>query len=51
MFNPFSRTRTPGFNVRPQDDVPRFRLDPEVLDLEAEVPGFNFRGRPDYFDR
>jgi len=51
MFDAFSRTRTPGFNVRPQDDVPRFRLDPEVLDLEAEVPGFNFRGRPDYFDR
>src|SRR6266851_3007518 len=41
MFNPFSRTRTPGFNVRPQDDVPGFRLDPEVLDPEAEVPGFN----------
>src|SRR5882757_1558630 len=36
MFNPFSRTRTPGFNVRPQDDLPGFRLDPE-----AEVPGFN----------
>ena len=41
MFNPFSRTRTPGFNVRPQDDVRGFRLDPEVLDPEAEVPGFN----------
>jgi hypothetical protein len=39
MFNPFSRTRTPGFNVRPQDDVRGFRLDPEVLDPEAEVPG------------
>jgi hypothetical protein len=36
MFNPFSRTRTLGFNVRPQDDLPGFRLDPE-----AEVPGFN----------
>ena len=36
MFNPFSRTRTLGFNVRPQDDVAGFRLDPE-----AEVPGFN----------
>ena len=35
MFNPFSRTRTLGFNVRPQDDLPGFRLDPE-----AEVPGF-----------
>src|SRR5712671_2380289 len=41
MFDPFSRTRTPGFNVRPQDDVPGFRLDPEVPDPEAEVPGFN----------
>ena len=41
MFDPFSRTRTAGFNVRPQDDVPGFRLDPEVLDPEAEVPGFN----------
>jgi soluble lytic murein transglycosylase-like protein len=41
VFDPFSRTRTPGFNVRPQDDVPGFRLDPEVLDPEAEVPGFN----------
>src|SRR5216683_3677310 len=36
MFDPFSRTRTLGFNVRPQDDLPGFRLDPE-----AEVPGFN----------
>ena len=41
MFDPFSRTRTAGFNVRPQDDVPGFRLDPEALDPEAEVPGFN----------
>ena len=41
MFDPFSRTRTAGFNVRPQDDVRGFRLDPEVLDPEAEVPGFN----------
>jgi hypothetical protein len=41
LFDPFSRTRTPGFNVRPQDDVPGFRLDPEALDPEAEVPGFN----------
>jgi hypothetical protein len=36
MFDPFSRTRTLGFNVRPQDDLPGFRLDPE-----AEVPSFN----------
>jgi hypothetical protein len=36
MFNPFSRTRTPGFNVRPQDDLPGFRVDPE-----AEIIGFN----------
>ena len=36
MFDPFSRTRTPGFKVRPQDDAPGFRLDPE-----AEAPGFN----------
>ncbi len=46
MFDPFSRTRTPGFNVRLQDDVPGFRLDPdgldpEGLDPEAEVTGFN----------
>ena len=49
MFDPFSRTRTAGFNVRPQDDVPGFRLDPEALDPEAEVPGFNIDeyGLPD----
>jgi len=41
LFDPFSRTRTPGFNVRPQDDVPGLRLDLEGLDPEAEVPGFN----------
>lgn len=43
MFNPFSRTRTPGFHVRPQDDLPGFRLGPE-----EEVPGFAIdeNGRP-----
>ena len=58
MFDPFSRTRTPGFNVRPRDDVPGFRLGPgaldpealgaEALDPEAEVPGFSIdeNGQP-----
>ena len=27
MFNPFFRPYVPGFNVRPQDDVPGFNLD------------------------
>src|SRR4030081_3132558 len=58
MFDPFPRPRPPGFNVRPRDDVPGFRLGPgardpealgaEALDPEAEVPGFSIdeNGQP-----
>src|SRR5262249_42960404 len=42
MFNLFSRPKVPGFNVRPEDETPGFRVTP------PEAIGFNVgdNGRP-----
>ena len=42
-FTPFSRTKVPGFNVKPQDAVPGFRVDPQDDDRRGQIPGFNVK--------